>query len=100
MDFSGFLVIPLAALVSALTIIVMASVPKWRARRWFPVSAGLSIFLGVLLMQPWQALSLHEWKMLPIGLGLVAIWALMGCLIGAIPALLGVKAVAIMRRGR
>ena len=98
MDFFGFLVIPMAALIAALTVVTTAAVPRWRMRRWFPIAVGLSMPLGAILMQPWRRLALHDLAMLPLGFGLIAIWAVIGCLIGGAPALLAVKGVTLMRR--
>lgn len=99
MDFSGFLVIPVAALIAVFTVIATTVVPRWRVRRWFPIAVCLSILIGAIMMQPWQALTMHEWAVLPVGFSLIVIWAVIGSLIGGTAALLVVKAVKLARRG-
>jgi uncharacterized membrane protein len=49
---------------------------------------------GMILMQPWRALSPRSWAMLSVGFG----WAVTGRLIGAAPTLLAVKVVRLARR--
>ena len=98
MDFSGFLVIAMAALIAALTVMATAAVPRWRMRRWFPIGVGSSALLGAILMQPWRALALGNWAVLPLGLGLIAVWAVIGSLIGGFPVLPAIKALKLARR--
>lgn len=97
MDFSFVLIIPLAALISATTVIVMASVPRWKEQRSLRVSFGLSYLASALILQPWHGIALRETGFLFLGLALIFIWVGAGCLIGTALALLIVKAVRFIK---
>jgi hypothetical protein len=97
MDFSFVLIIPLAALISATTVIVMALVPRWKEQRSFRVSFGLSYLASALILQPWHGIALREVGFLFLGLALIFTWVVAGCLIGTAPAVLTVKTVRSIR---
>ncbi|MEO7691815.1 MAG: hypothetical protein ABIS51_21205 [Sphingomonas sp.] len=93
MDFSGLLVIPLAAFISATWIVGVAALSS-RAATFRPPFL-LSYTLGVLFMQPWLIASWQEMGMFGVMLVMLALWIAAGCIIGAIPAM---AAVALARR--
>ena len=97
MDFSFLLIIPLAAFISAVTVFVMAVVPRWQAHRNFPVSFWISFVFSALILKPWHGIALREAGFLLLGLGLIFGWVAAGCVIGAVPSLLIIKVVRAMR---
>ena len=93
MDFSGLLLIPLAALITAAWIIGVAMLSSRAATLRPPFL--LSYSLGVLFMQPWLIASWQEAGMFAVMLVMLTIWVAAGCIIGAMPAM---AAVALTRR--
>jgi hypothetical protein len=93
MDFSGLLLIPLAALITAGWIVGVAALSSRGATLRPPFL--LSYSLGVLFMQPWFMDSWQEVAMFAVMLAMLAIWITAGCIIGAMPAM---AAVALTRR--
>ncbi|NWK94909.1 hypothetical protein DM806_04345 [Sphingobium lactosutens] len=86
MDFSGFLVIPLSAVIMAVAL-VSAEIVRWRGSV-FRLAFAISYILGLLLIQPWWTNSATEIGMSAIMLLILALWVVGGCIIGAIPAML------------
>ncbi|PAX06965.1 hypothetical protein CKY28_12920 [Sphingomonas lenta] len=93
MDFSGLLVIPLAAIISAAWI-VGAALLSQRVATFRPPFL-LSYALGVLPMQPWLIASWLDAGMFVVMLVMLALWVTAGCTVGAMPAM---AAVALVRR--
>ncbi len=90
MDFSAFLIIPLAAVVAA--AVVLAG--HWATsigERSFVISLTLSFLLGILILLPWEAVAGDEWQFLALSLGLVVLWAAAGTVVGMAIGLLLVK---------
>lgn len=86
MDFSGFILIPLAAVITACWIIGASTISKNSPgfRPLFLLSYGL----GVILMEPWRIAAWQELGMLVMMLVLLAFWIAAGCIIGGIPSAL------------
>jgi len=84
MDLSSFILIPLAALISACWIVGAAvlskQTPSFRAQ--FVLSYGL----GVIFMEPWRMTSWQDLGMFVVMLVMLAFWVAAGCLIGGLPA--------------
>ncbi len=93
MDFSGLLLIPLAALITAAWIVGVAMLSSRAATLRPPFL--LSYSLGVLFMQPWLIASWQDAGMFAVMLVMLTIWIAAGCIIGAMPAM---AAVALTRR--
>jgi hypothetical protein len=93
MDFSGVLLIPLAALITGAWVVGVAAFSKREAS--FRPPFLLSYGLGILLMQPWHVASWQEAGMLAAMLVMLALHIAAGCIIGAMPAMAGV---ALTRR--
>ena len=93
MDFSGVLLIPLAALLTGAWIVGVAAFSKREAT--FRPPFLLSYGLGILFMQPWHVASWQEAGMLAAMLVMLALHIAAGCIIGAMPAMAGV---ALKRR--
>jgi hypothetical protein len=93
MDFSGLLLILLAALITAGWIVGVAALSSRAATLRPPFL--LSYGLGVLFMQPWFIASWREVGMFAVMLVMLALWITAGCIIGAMPAM---AAVALTRR--
>ena len=93
MDFSGLLLIPLAALITAARVVGVAVLSSRAATLRPPFL--LSYSLGVLFMQPWLIASWQEAGMLGVMLVMLALSIAAGCIIGAMPAM---AAVALTRR--
>lgn len=93
MDFSGLLLIPLAALIAAAWIVGVAALSSRAATLRLPFL--FSYCLGVLFMQPWFIASWQEAGMFGVMLVMLALWIAAGCIIGAMPAM---AAVALARR--
>ncbi|KQU57508.1 hypothetical protein ASG67_17290 [Sphingomonas sp. Leaf339] len=93
MDFSGLLLIPLAALITAAWIVGVAMLSSRAATLRPPFL--LSYSLGVLFIQPWLIASWQEAGMFAVMLVMLTIWIAAGCIIGAMPA---TAAVALTRR--
>jgi hypothetical protein len=96
MDFSGFLVIPLAAVITACWIVVAALLSKRSSR--FHGSFLLAYGLGVIFMQPWLISSWQDAGMIGLMLLVLVLWVAGGCLIGAIPGMLIVALGSKVRR--
>jgi hypothetical protein len=93
MDFSGLLLIPLAALITAVWIVCAAALSSGAASLRKPFL--LSYSLGVLFMQPWLIASWQEAGMVAVMLVMLLLWIAGGCIIGAMPAM---AVVALTRR--
>ncbi len=93
MDFSGLLLIPLAAFITALWLVGVTAL-SLRAGTFRPPFL-LSYSVGALSMQPWLIASWQEAGMFAVMLVMLAIWIAAGCVIGAIPAM---AAIALTRR--
>lgn len=59
--------------------------------RAFIVSFAASFLLSVLILRPWNALEAGEWPFLLLSLGLVALWAAGGTVVGMAVGLLLVR---------
>jgi hypothetical protein len=93
MDFSGLLLIPLAALITATWLVGVATLSS-RAGTLRPPFL-LSYSFGLLFMQPWLITSWQEAGMFAVMLVTLAIWIAAGCIIGAMPV---VAAIALTRK--
>ena len=92
MDFSGVLLIPLAAVTTAAWIIGAAALKRAATLRPpFLLAYGF----GVIFMQPWLIASWQQAGMFIVMLVMLALWIAAGCLLGAMPAM---AAVALVRR--
>jgi hypothetical protein len=89
MDFSGFILIPLAALVTSGWVVGAALLSK-RSPGFRP-PFFLSYVLGVLFMEPWQIASWQHVGMFAVMLVMLVFWVAAGCLIGGRPAALMVS---------
>jgi len=96
MDFSGLIMIALAALITACWMIVAAIVSK--NGPGFRAPFLLSYGLGVLFMEPWRIAAWQELGMFAIMLVMLAFWVAAGCIIGGIPAALLVALVEKLQR--
>lgn len=103
MDFSAFLIIPLAAAIG----VIVAVASHWSSgigQRSFAVSLGTSFLLSLLLLRPWETMAVAEWQFLVLSLGLIALWAAWGTMVGMAVGLLLVKVgnliVRTFRRGK
>ena len=96
MDFSGFILIPLAAVITACWIIGAAVFAKRRfgLRGPFLLSYGL----GVIVMEPWRITAWQDLGMFAVMLVMLVLWVAGGCLIGAVPAALIVSIINKLRR--
>ena len=86
MDFSGFLLIPVAAVITACWIVGAALLSRRSPRFRGPFL--LSYGLGVILMQPWLMASWQDAGVMGVMLLVLSLWITAGCLIGAIPGML------------
>ena len=86
MDFSGLIVLPLAAVVTACWIIGAAVLSK--NGPGFRAPFILSYSFGVIFMEPWQIGAWQELGMFAIMLVMLALWVAAGCIDGGIPAAL------------
>ena len=84
MDFSGLILIPLAALITACWIIVAAVLAK--KAPGFRAPFLLSYGLGVIFMEPWRIAAWQELGMFAIMLVMLALWVAGGCIIGGVLA--------------
>ena len=92
MDFSGVLLIPLAAATTAIWLVVAAVLGrKATLRAPFLVSYAFA----VILVQPWLVASWQEAGMVAVMLSLTSISIAAGCLVGAMAAMV---TIAIARR--
>jgi len=84
MDFSGFILIPMAAMITAGWIIGAALLSKRSPgfRRPFL----LSYMLGVLFIEPWDIASWQHMGMFAVMLVMLVFWTAAGCLIGGLLA--------------
>ena len=96
MDFSGFIMIPLAAVITACWIIGSAVLSKKGPGCGAPFL--LSYGLGVIFMEPWRIGAWQELGMFAIMLLMLALWVAGGCIIGAIPAALIVSVATKLRQ--
>lgn len=93
MDFSGLLLIPMAALITAGWFVGVAALSSRVAT--FRLPFLLSYLLGALFMQPWALASWQHAVMLGVMLVMLALWIAAGCILGALPAM---AAIALVRR--
>lgn len=84
MDFSGFLLIPFAAIITACWIIGAALLSK--RPHWLRVPFLISYSLGVIFMQPWLIASWQDAGMMGVMLVTLMISIAAGCVIGAVPS--------------
>lgn len=96
MDFSGLILIPLAAVITACWIIGSAVLSKNGVG--FRAPFLLSYALGVIFMEPWRIAAWQELGMFAIMLVMLALWIAAGCLIGGLPAVLIVSVATKLRR--
>lgn len=89
MDFSGFLLIPFAAVITACWIVGAALLSK--RQHWLRVPFLISYSLGVIFMQPWQIASWQDAGMMGVMLIMLALSTAAGCVIGAVPSKLFVN---------
>jgi hypothetical protein len=89
MDFSGLILIPYAALITAGWTIGAALLSK-RGPGFRPPFL-LSYALGVLFMEPWRIASWPDMGMFVAMLVLLVVWIAAGCLIGGLPTALFVS---------
>lgn len=96
MDFSGLIVIPLAALITAGWLIGAALLRK--RGPGFRLPFLLSYVLGVLLMEPWRIGSWQHLGMFAVMLVMLLFSTAAGCLIGGLPAALLVSLGSKLRK--
>jgi len=84
MDFSGLILIPLSAIITA-TWMIGAAILSGRGPG-FRNPFLLSYALGVLFMEPWRIATWGESGMFAAMLVVLALWVAGGCIIGGIPA--------------
>ena len=89
MDFSGFILIPLAAVITAFWIIGAALLSK--RGPGFRTPFLLSYGLGVIFMEPWRIASWQHVGIFAVMLVMLVFWVVLGCLIGGLPAALMVS---------
>ena len=95
MDFSGFLLIPLAAVITAMWIVGagILSKPSPGFRSPFLLSYGL----GVIFMGPWRISTWEHFGMFAVMLVMLALWVTVGCFVGGLPAALAVSVAGKLR---
>ncbi|MDQ2892533.1 MAG: hypothetical protein M3R64_05520 [Pseudomonadota bacterium] len=86
MDFSGFILIPLAAAITFCWIIGSAVLAK--NGPGFRAPFSMSYGLGVIFMEPWRLAAWQELGVFAVMLVMLALWVAAGCIIGGIPAAL------------
>jgi len=96
MDFSGLIVLPLAALITACWIVGAAVLSK--NGPGFRAPFLLSYSFGVIFMEPWKIAAWQELGMFAIMLVMLALWVAAGCVVGGIPAALIVALAAKLRQ--
>ncbi|AMK21881.1 hypothetical protein [Sphingobium sp. TKS] len=96
MDFSGFLLTPLAAVVTAVWIVGASILSK--PSPGFRSPFLLSYVLGVIFMQPWRMSAWEHLGMFAVMLVMLALWVAIGCLVGGLPAVLAVLVAEKLRR--
>jgi hypothetical protein len=96
MDFSGLLLIPLAALITAVWIIGASILSK--SSPGFRSPFLLSYGLGVIFMEPWRISTWEHLGMFAVMLVMLALWVEIGCLVGGLPAALAVSVAGKLRR--
>lgn len=97
MDVSGFILIPLSALITASWLIGAALLSESNPRLKLPFL--LSFTLGVLFMEPWLVTSWPQAGYFAFQLVLVGVWTAFGWLFGGLAAaiLTGVAAKLLRR---
>lgn len=88
MDISFILIIAASAILIS-GMMVYAEVTR-RRRSIFRLTFGVSYLLGLALMQPWQVTSPQEAGMSVMMLIFMAIWVVIGCIMGAVPTAIGI----------
>lgn len=96
MNFSELLLIPTSAAIAACWIIGRAILSKKEAGLQTPFL--LSYGLGVLLMEPWTVQAWQEAGMFFVMLLMLALSVIVGCIIGAVPALIAIATTTRLRR--
>jgi len=96
MDFSGLIVLPLAALITACWIVSAAVLSK--NGPGFQAPFLLSYGFGVMFMEPWKIVAWQELGMFGIMLVMLALWVAAGCVVGGIPAALIVSLASKLRQ--
>ena len=96
MDFSGFIMIPVAAVITACWIIGAAALsakgPGFRS------PFLLAYALGVAFMEPWRIAAWQEFGMFVVMLIALAISVAAGCIIGGVPAAIAVSIITKLRQ--
>ncbi|WP_293873270.1 hypothetical protein [Sphingomonas sp. UBA978] len=96
MDFSGLIVLPLAALITACWIVGTAVLSK--NGPGFRAPFLLSYGFGAIFMEPWKIAAWQELGMFAIMLVMLALWVAAGCVVGGIPAALIVSLATKLRQ--
>ncbi len=96
MDFSGLLIVPLAAIITAAWIVGAAVMSK--RGPGFRAAFLLSYGLGVIFMEPWKIASWEHVGMFAVMLAILALWVAFGCLVGGLPAALITTVVGKLRQ--
>jgi len=96
MDFSGFVLIPLAALITAGWIVGAALLSKHRPG--FRAPFLLSYALGIMFMERWHTGSWRDVGMFVVTLLGLVFSVAAGCLIGGVPAFLIISIGTRVRR--
>lgn len=89
MDLSFILAIGLSAILTAV-LMVLSEITSRRIST-FRLAFGISYLLGLILMQPWRVASAEEAGMAGMTMVFLAIWVVIGCVLGAIPTALCVS---------
>ena len=95
MDFSAFLIIPLAGVV-AVAVVIMSRWSSGIRKRPFLIALEWSFLLSVILLRPWEEMTLAEWPFLLLSLALVAVWAAGGTVFGMAVGMLLVRAASLV----
>lgn len=96
MDFSGLVLIPLAAVVTACWMIGAAILSK--RGPGFRVPFVVSYGLGVIFMEPWKIAGWQDLGWFAVALVMLALWIAVGCIIGGLPAALVISVGTKLRR--
>jgi hypothetical protein len=95
-DFSGLILIPLAAVITACWIIGAAVLSK--RGPGFRAPFLLSYGFGVIFMEPWRIAAWQDLGMFAVMLMMLVLWVAAGCIFGGVPAALVVAIGTRLRR--
>lgn len=96
MDFSGLIMIPVAAVITACWVIGAPALSKQTPRFRSPFL--VSYALGVVLMEPWRIADWQALGMFAVMLVALAISIAAGCIAGGVPAAIAVSVTTKLRQ--